>query len=176
MEDGHPYIYISTSFHYGWRSWTTATIPVWKIDAENGEIIWHTDFTCHTESGVSGGVQSTIGLGQNDLGGLIYVTVAKTDNLNNGFLVCLDRESGEIVWQQKAYYTWSSPVLVYNQDGSGYVCYCTYGNTLYLMDGKSGEVLDTFDLRGGVEASPAVYKDTLVIGTRQCLIWGIKLT
>ena len=28
IEDGHPYIYISTSFHYGWRSYSTAAIPI----------------------------------------------------------------------------------------------------------------------------------------------------
>ena len=39
VEDGHPYLYISTSFHYGWRSYTTANVPIWKIDAENGEIV-----------------------------------------------------------------------------------------------------------------------------------------
>lgn len=176
IEDGHPYVYVSTSFHYGWRSWTTATVPIWKIDAENGEIVWQTDYTCYTESGVSGGVQSTVAPGKNDLSGLIYVTVAKIDNYNNGKLVCLDSATGEVVWEHKAYYTWSTPVLVYNEDGSGYVTYCTYGNNLYLLDGLTGKVLDTFNLQGGVEASPAVYEDTLVVGTRKCLIWGIKLS
>ena len=47
---------------------------------------------------------------------------------------------------------------------------------MYLLDALTGEVLDSFNLGGGVEASPAVYKDTLVIGTRNCKIWGIKLT
>ena len=121
-------------------------------------------------------MQSTIALGKNDLEGLIYVTVAKTDTNNNGYLACIDRDTGEVVWQHKSYYTWSSPVLVYNADGSGYVTYCNYGKTLYLMNGLTGDVLDTFNLLGGVEASPAVYKDTLVVGTRQCKIWGIKLT
>ncbi|MBR1496519.1 MAG: PQQ-binding-like beta-propeller repeat protein [Oscillospiraceae bacterium] len=178
MEDGHPYIYVSTSFHYGWRSYTTATIPVFKIDAENGEIVWHTDYTCYTESGVSGGVQSTVALGKNELEKYVYVTVAKTDAQNNGLLVCIDRETGEEVWQHRSYYTWSSPVLVYNSDGSGYVVYCNYnktGTNMYLLDGLTGEVLDSTSLGGGVEASPAVYGDTVVIGTRNCKIWGIKL-
>jgi len=175
IENGHPYIYVSTSFHYGWRSWTTADVPIWKIDAENGEIIWQTDYNCYTESGVSGGVQSTIALGKNDLEGYIYVTVAKTDNMNNGILACIDRETGEIVWEHKAYYTWSSPVLVYNEDGSGTLVYCTYGHNLYMIDPLNGNVLDSVNLGGGVEASPAVYEDTLVVGTRQCKIWGIKM-
>lgn len=175
IEDGHPYIYISTSFHLGWRSWTTAPVPIFKIDAENGEIIWRKDYTCHTEKGVSGGVQSTIALGKNDLEGYIYVTVAKTDANNGGVLVCLDRETGEVVWEHKAIYTWSSPVLVYNADGSGCVLYCSFGQTMYLLDGLTGEVYDKFDLQGGVEATPAVFEDTVVIGTRQCKIWGVKL-
>lgn len=176
IEDGRPYVYISTSFHEGWRGWVTATVPIWKIDAETGEVVWHTDYTCYTESGVSGGVQSTIALGQNDLEGYIYVTVAKTDTSNNGKLACIDTETGEVVWEYKSYYTWSSPVLVYNDDGSGCVVFCTYGNYMYMLDGKTGGLLDSFNLQGGVEASPAVYKDRIVVGTRKCLIWGIQLT
>lgn len=176
IEDGHPYIYVSTSFHFGWRSYNQATVPIWKIDAENGEIVWQVDYECYTESGVSGGVQSTIALGKNDLEGLIYVTVAKTDRYNNGVLACIDTASGEVIWEHEAYYTWSSPVLVYNEDGSGYVVYCTYGNNMYLLDGLTGEVYDSFNLLGGVEATPAVYEDMIVVGTRKCLIWGVQMS
>lgn len=176
LEDDHPYIYISTSFHEGWRSWTTAPVPIFKIDAENGEIVWRTDYECRTESGVSGGVQSTIALGRNALEGRVYVTVARTGGIDNGVLACLDRETGEVLWEHRSSYTWSSPVLVYNADGGGSVIYCNYyGQTMFLLDGLTGEVYDTFNLQGGVEASPAAYENTVVVGTRQCKIWGIRL-
>ena len=58
VEDGHLYLYVSTSFRLGWRSSTTAEVPVWKIDAETGEIIWQTSYDCSSEDSVSGGVQS----------------------------------------------------------------------------------------------------------------------
>ena len=29
-------------------------------DAETGEILWHTDYECYTDDGVSGGVQSPL--------------------------------------------------------------------------------------------------------------------
>ena len=175
MENGHPYLYVGTSFHLGWRSSTTANVPLFKVDAENGEIIWQKEYNCYTEKGVSGGIQSTVALGKDDLEGYVYVTVAKTDKFNGGILACLDRETGETVWEHHAYYTWSSPVLVYNSDGTGCLLYCNYGNTMYLLDAKTGKELDTFNLGGGVEASPAVYEDTVVIGTRQCKIWGVKI-
>ena len=47
---------------------------------------------------------------------------------------------------------------------------------MYLLDGTTGEVLDTLSLSEGViEASPAVYGSTAVVGTRDCKIWGIEL-
>ena len=52
VEDGHLYLYVSTSFHLGWRSYETAEVPIWKIDAENGEIVWKTPYQCYTEDGV----------------------------------------------------------------------------------------------------------------------------
>lgn len=176
IEDGHPYVYVGTSFHLGWRSSTTAEVPLFKVDAENGEIVWQTAYKCYTEKGVSGGIQSTVALGKNDLEGYVYVTVAKTDKNNNGILACIDRETGEVVWEHHAYYTWSSPILVYNSDGSGVLIYCNYGNNMFMLDPLTGEVLDTFNLGGGVEASPAAYEDTVVIGTRQCKIWGVKMS
>ena len=176
VEDGHLYLYVSTSFHLGWRSYDTAEIPIWKIDAENGEIVWKTPYQCYTEDGVSGGVQSTIALGKNELSDYIYVTVARTGQAYDGVLSCINKKTGKVEWEHKAYYAWSSPVCVYNSDGTGKVLYCSCGGKMYLLDGKTGEVHDTFVLSdGAIEASPAVYNNYVVVGTRDCKIWGIKL-
>ena len=78
IEDGHPYIYISTSFHMGWRSSSKAEIPIFKIDAETGEIVWKTSYECYTVSDLSGGVQGTIAVGKNKLSDMIFVPVART--------------------------------------------------------------------------------------------------
>lgn len=176
IENGRLYLYVSTSFRLGWRSSDTATIPVWKIDAETGEILWQTDYVCYTDDGVSGGVQSTIASGKNNLSEYIYVTVSKTEDNASGVLACLDKESGEIVWEHHAGYAWSSPVCVYDPEGKGRVLYCSSDGNMYLLDGVSGEVCDTLSLSEGViEASPAVYENTAVVGTRDCKIWGVEL-
>lgn len=176
VENGHLYLYVSTSFHLGWRSNDTATIPVWKIDAENGEIIWQTEYTCHTQDGVSGGVQSTIATGTMDLSNYIYVTVSMTDSYYNGVLACLNKQTGAIEWEHEAGYAWSSPVCLYNTNGSSNVLYCSSDGNMYLLDGKTGEVHDTIALSDGViEASPAAYNNYVISGTRAGKIWGIEL-
>jgi outer membrane protein assembly factor BamB len=176
VEDGHLYLYVSTSFHLGWRSSSTATVPIWKIDAETGEIMWQTEYECYTQDGVSGGVQSTIAVGKQNLSDYIYVTVAMTGTSYGGVLACLDKTTGKAVWEHSAYYAWSSPVCVYNSDGTGKVLYCSCAGQMYLLDGLTGEVNDSLALSdGAIEASPAVYEDYVVVGTRACQIWGIHL-
>ncbi|MCR4604973.1 MAG: PQQ-binding-like beta-propeller repeat protein [Eubacterium sp.] len=178
VEDGKLYLYISTSFHKGWRSSNSAEIPIWKIDAENGEIIWQKSYTCHSREGNSGGVQSTIAVGHKSLDKYIYVTVSKTDGLYNGVFVCLKKSNGKVKWEQKGPYTWSSPVCVYNsnEDGRDVVLYARSDSMLMMLDGKSGKTRSKLNLgSGNVEASPAVFEDILVLGTRGCRINGVKL-
>lgn len=176
IEDGKAYLYASTSFHLGWRSSSTAPIPIWKIDAETGEILWKTEYDCHSVSDLSGGVQSTIALGKNNLSDNLYVTVSRTGGLANGVLACLDKKTGKINWEHKAAYAWSLPICVYDQKGDGRVIYATSAGMMYLLDGKSGEVQDELHVSGScIEASPVVYDDRLVIGTRGCQICGIKI-
>ena len=175
-EDGRLYLYISTSFHLGWRSSKTAAVPIWKIDAETGEIIWQNEYECHSLEGVSGGVESTIAAGRYDLKDYIYVTVAMTEDTNQGVLACIRKEDGKTVWEHEAAYTWSSPVCVYNDDGSGAVLYCTSAGRMYLINGISGDQLDRCKLgQTNIEASPAVYKDHVLVGTRDCRICCLRL-
>ena len=45
-----------------------------------------------------------------------------------------------------------------------------------MVDGRNGKTRDELDLgSGNVEASPAVFEDILVLGTRGCNIYGVKL-
>lgn len=176
VENGKLYLYVSTSFHLGWRSSYTANVPIWKIDAETGEIIWQVDYECYSQEGVSGGVQSTIAMGKHTLSDYIYVTVSKTGGSQSGVLVCINKYTGEKIWEHESAYAWSSPVCVYNSDGSGKVIYCDSAGNMYLLNAETGEVHSTCSLSEGViEASPAVYENYAVVGTRDCKIWGIEL-
>ena len=176
VENGHPYIYISTSFHYGWRSYSTAAIPIFKIDAETGEIVWRTDYTCYTVQDLSGGVQGTIAVGKNKLSDMIFVPIARTPGASSGTLAALKKDTGEVVWEKEtSMYSWSSPVDFYDADGNGYLLYCNSGFNMFLIDGKTGEQLDYMNLGGNIEASPAMYGNYAVVGTRAMRTYCIQV-
>ena len=176
VEDGHPYIYISTSFHYGWRSYSTAEIPIFKIDAETGEIVWRTDYTCYTVQDLSGGVQGTIAVGKNKLSDMIFGPVARTPGASSGTLAALKKDTGEVIWEKEtSMYSWSSPVDFYDADGNGYLLYCNSGFNMFLIDGKTGEQLDYMNLGGNIEASPAMYGNYAVVGTRAMRTYCIQV-
>lgn len=175
-EDGKLYLYISTSFHLGWRSSRTAIVPVWKIDAETGRIVWQKDYECHTQDGVSGGVQSTIAIGRGELSDYIYVTVSMTKDTGHGVLACIDKKTGEAAWEHEASYAWSSPICANDETGHGAVLYCSASGKFYLLNGLNGEEYDVYDLgRVTVEASPAMFDSYVVLGTRDCRICGFEL-
>ena len=176
VEDGHPYIYIGTSFHYGWRSYSTAEIPIFKIDAETGEIVWRTDYTCYTVQDLSGGVQGTIAVGKNKLSDMIFGPVARTPGASSGTLAALKKDTGEVIWEKEtSMYSWSSPVDFYDADGNGYLLYCNSGFNMFLIDGKTGEQLDYMNLGGNIEASPAMYGNYAVVGTRAMRTYCIQV-
>jgi len=99
-ENGKGYIYTAPSLH-----WTASggygSIPICKLDAQTGQIVWQTDFDCQTVKDVSGGVQASPLLGKagTELEGLIIYPVARMPRIDSGMLVALDTATGEIVWQ-----------------------------------------------------------------------------
>ena len=155
-----------------------ADIPIWKIDAVTGEIVdgWPIVYQCGTSDGVSGGVQGTMAIGEGSLEHLIFVPIARTPSNSRGLTVAIDRNTGKEVWRwDMDNYTWSSPVAVYTEAGEGYLVSFDSQGGGFLLDGATGEILDTTDVGSLVEASPVVYENRLVVGTRGQLILGMDL-
>jgi len=170
------YIYTAPSLHWT-NSGGAGYICIYKLDAKTGEIVWEKRYDCYTVDGVSGGVQSTPLLGKpgTQLEGLIIYTIARTPNIGDGKLVAFDTQSGEVVWEYAMdYYSWSSPVPVYNEDGTAHIVVCDSVGYMKLFNAK-GEVVSTLELGSNIEASPAVFNDILVVGTRGQQIFGVRI-
>ena len=176
QSDGTAYIYISTSLHWTKDKKDSGDIPIFKINAATGEIIWKRTYECKTVDGVSGGVQATACLGQNNIDDLVFFNIARTGGKKHGKLVAIYKATGGEAWSvDLKYYSWSSPVAVYDTKGDGYIILCDSDGNMHLLDGRTGELKDTINLGKNVEASPAVFENTIVVGTRGKKIYAITL-
>ncbi len=176
--DTQGYLYTAPSLHWTQDENAQGTIHIYKLDAVTGQIVWSVPYQVTTVDGVSGGVQSTALLGAKNtaLEGLVFYTIARTPAKDKGLLVALDTKTGAEVWRMEmANYTWSSPVAVYDAKGNGYVVVCDTAGKCMLLDGSDGTVCSTVTLGGLIEASPVVYENMLVVGTRGKQICGVRI-
>jgi outer membrane protein assembly factor BamB len=156
-----------------------------KLDASNGSVVWELKVPCVYDQKTNGGTLATPVLGKNDISGLVIFNVAKTPKAQagtgktvryGGKLLALDKKTGKEVWTKNLdYYCWSSPMAVYDKNGKSCLIVCDSVGHVSLIEGTTGKTLDTISLGANIEASPAVYDNMIVIGTRGAKIWGIKI-
>ena len=173
-EDGQGYLYVGSSTQY-----TGNAAYIHKLNAATGEIIWTREYgNVAYDEDVSGGILSSPVLGQKgtDLEGMIIYAIAKTPGAWSGTFVALDTETGNTVWEKSmGNYAWSSPVTMYTPSGKGYILIGDSAGYLHLVNGATGETLYTEGLGSNIEASPVVFENKLVVGTRGCQVWGIEV-
>ena len=178
VSENEGYIYTAPSLHWTKDSENRGTVSVYKLDALTGDILWETPFQVHTREGVSGGMQSTALLGKpgTDLEGMVILSISRTPDAGSGILVALDTETGQELWRyDMAYYAWSSPTAVYTDGGKGHVILGDSGGRVHLLN-SDGQPEDILQLNGLIEASPVIYNDIVILGTRENKIYGIKLS
>lgn len=173
-EDGQGYIYTATSMEYA-----KGTSYMYKLNANTGEIVWKKFYKdIPYNKGVSGGALSSVALGKkgSDMEGMVLFNIARTPSAGRSILVALDTDTGEVVWEKTmSRYCWSSPVIVYNEDNKGYIVQGDSGGNVFLIDGKTGNDLGKTELGANIEASPAVFENTIVVGIRGGQCCGIKI-
>ncbi len=173
--NGDKVLYTAPSLHWQ-QEGGKGQVSFSKLNAMTGAYIWQHDFEVMTVSGTSGGMQATPVVGKGEIADLVIVPVARTPFKREGLLVAMDKQTGETRWTfPMKHYAWSSPVAVYAQDGTAYLVQCDSGGSMFLLDAKTGKQLDRIDLGANVEATPAVFGDTVVVGTRGKKIVGVKI-
>lgn len=175
--DGSGYIYTAPSLH-----WTAeggaGSVTIYKLNAQTGEIVWEYTKECVTVEGVSGGVQSTPLLGKEgtNIEGLVIYVIARTPKAYDGVMIAFDTETGEVVWEMDTKnYAWSSPTAFYTDDGKAYIVITNASGKIRLVDGGTGEILSALGLDQTTEASPVIFGNMMVLGTREG-IYGIKVS
>ncbi len=189
-EDGNVWLYTANVLEN--RKKGDCTIR--RFNAETGEEDWayalNVAKNAVKKNKTPGAMASPV-IGQHGLSDLVYFTlsnVSKTgakelfadaDGALAGVTLAMDKSTGDVVWAMELdSYAYASPVAVYAEDGTGWIIQASASGTLYLLDGLTGEVVSTLAVEGTIEGSPAVYNDTLVIGTTgkdTSFIYGVKL-
>ncbi len=161
-------------------------VTIRRYNAMTGELSW--ELPVHSLSKYAGqkdatGKEITAGavaspvIGQHDLGDLVYFTLSSVsadgyqalagkEEKQPSVLVAISKADGSVVWTLPMdAYSYSSPVAVYNEAGQGWVLQCCSNGTIYLLNGRTGEIVSTLQVAGIIEGSPAVYNDLMVFGT-----------
>jgi len=149
---------------------------MFKLNALTGDLIWHRDSDSIYQSNDNGGGSfATPCVGKQDLSGLVYFHIARTTN-SGGMLYALDKATGETVWKRSmGQYGWVTPTCVYTPSGKGYLLVGSSNGDLMMFDGLTGERITKVNLGSNIEASPIVFDDMIVIGTRGGKICGVRI-
>lgn len=147
-----------------------------KFNALTGELIWQQDYECVYNYYINGGALGTPVLGKDDISNMVVFNICFTGSNTDGTMVALDKNTGEEIWKKKlAAYSWCSPVDFKSSDGKTYMVYTDYAGNMHLVDPMTGNILDSVSLGKNVESSPAIYNDTIVVGSYAKKIFGVKV-
>ena len=195
--DGRVYLYMGTEVD--WQKTETLDYQgasyTYKLDAMTGEEIWQTSYPCFTHNGadkgddVNGGMLGTPIVGKKAISDLVIYSYCMTNGIYSGnHLVAYNKDTGEKVWDYTMnQYSWSSPVDCYDADGNAYIIICDSVGQIHLVNGLTGarikylQLIKNKGLEGensnpqNIESSPIVVNGMIVIGTRGCSIYGVKI-
>jgi hypothetical protein len=147
-----------------------------KFNALTGELIWQKDYQCVYNYYINGGALGTPLLGKDDISNMVIFNICFTGSNTDGTMVALDKNTGKEIWKKKlASYSWCSPLGFKSSDGKTYMVYTDFSGYMHLLDPMTGSTLDSISLGKNVESSPAIYNDTIVVGSYAQKIFGIKV-
>jgi len=147
-----------------------------KINGLTGEVVWKKGYAAFYYPGVNGGVLATPIVGEQELDDVVIYTIARHKQRYSGIMVALEKDTGEEVWHwEMPNYAWSSPVAIYEKDGTSYIIQTDSVGNIYLLEGETGVILDEINMGSNIEASPIVYGNTIVVASRGGEIFGITI-
>ena len=173
-EQNNVYLYIGNEVD---KRKTTSPSIVRKIDGKTGKTLWEYTCDCLYDANVNGGVLSSPVIGKGKIADIVIYNFSKVTTLRNGKIVALNKKDGTVKWEKDLqYYSWSSPVAVYSNDGTPYIVFCNSIGQVLLIDALTGETLYTLNSGGGnFEGSPAIFNNKIVIGSRGKRIFCIEI-
>ncbi len=152
-------------------------VSIRRLNALTGAQIWEYNIKCEYDKGEDSGCKASPVIGEKGIDDLVIFTVNMTEAGSS--VIAFNKSTGSPEWRfNMAANAVSSPVAVYNDAGDAWIIQADQDGTLHMLNGRTGREISSLDLGGEIQASPAVYKDTLVIGTcakDNAFMYGIEL-
>lgn len=175
-ENGIPFIYtgceIDSQGSEGF-SWFT------KLNGLNGEEVWSAkvEGRCiNEEKKVEGGMFSTPLVGHGDCEGMIFSHFVLHKPGRLGEFVAFDCNTGKTLYRiPLKNYSWSSPIAVYNEKNELFIFTGDVVGNVYLLRGKTGEILHTSHVGSNFESSPIIIGNKVVCGSRGTKIYKMSI-
>ena len=177
VEGGVPFVYTGCEVDRQGNSGTSYFV---KLNGLTGELLWEDTIACHRrylgEKIMDGGMFATPLLGAGNCEGLIFSNFCVNKQGTSGCLVAFDKSDGSIVYRTKTkHYCWSSPVAFYNDENEMFVFTADVGGNVYLINGKTGEIVASKKVGHIFESSPIIVDDKIILGSRGNKIYKISL-
>jgi outer membrane protein assembly factor BamB len=177
VENEQPFLYIANEVD---KQGATGFAYVRKLNARTGKEIWSQKRQCG--NGLvdgrinSGGVLSTTLIGQKNCSELVYSVFSRTNNSLKGELVAFNKKTGiEAFTLPLDHFSWSSPIIVYNKKGQGFLFFTDVYGGVYLANAKTGKLIFKDKLNALWESSPIADGNRIVIGSRGNKIYSFLL-
>ena len=182
--DGSLWVYAANTL----QNRSKGTCDIRRFNAMTGEESWTLSVgVTKGDSDVIPGAMASPVLGEGSIDHLAIFTLSKLSSDPGvsvtaeapGAVIAVNKQTGAVEWTYALNaYTYSSPVAVYTESGDARIIQCDNDGNIYLLDGLTGSLVSTLKVEGNIEGSPAVYMDTMVVGTtgkNSSYIYGITL-
>lgn len=177
MEGDIPYLYTGCEVD---RQGSTGLSYFVKLNGLTGEKIWEDTLRARRiildEKTLDGGMYSSPLLGGGDCSNMIFSNFCINTLAEKGCLAAFDKQDGSILYRTPTkQYSWSSPVAFYNDNDEMFLFTADAAGYVYLIKGKTGEIVASKRIGSNFESSPIVVDDKIIIGSRGNKILKISL-
>jgi outer membrane protein assembly factor BamB len=176
-ENGIPVVYVACEIDkQGSEGFSYFT----KLNGLTGEKIWEQKISGKRkqirEKWFDGGVFATPLIGIKDCDSMIFTNFCIYGTGLKGEFIAFNKNTGEIIYRtQLKQYAWSSPVAFCNKNGEMIVFTADTGGNIYLIHGKTGEIILSQKIGNNFESSPIVIQNSVVLGSRGREIYKLKI-
>ncbi|MBO6024443.1 MAG: dehydrogenase [Bacteroidales bacterium] len=176
-ENGIPYVYTGCEVDHQGNSGYCYFV---KLNGLTGELVWEDTIPCRKlhfgDNTSDGGMYVTPLIGGGDCEGMIFSAFCLHNAQAAGVFMAFDKNDGRELYRTKLkQYCWSSPVAFYNDRNEMFAFTGDVSGNVYLIKGKTGEIVATAKIGTNFEASPIVVDNKIIVGSRGNKIYKISL-